>query len=311
MFLRRFSLSVLLSVLCICVVTGELGILVESLTAMANNKTFMPLPDGDYGQNFVTTEGQTFAQKTTFLSVTILQIIRVVMAAVASLFAVVAAIKIVTNREDESSVDEAKRTLLYSILGFAFILLSADLGKFLSLTDGGFLGDKEDITKRVRIFDNQISIIVTFLKYISGTVAVFFMTKSGLRLIASGQNDENVSKDKEQLTLASIGLVLLVMSNNIVNNILYNIKNPFSDPTIDPAQGVQELIGFTNFVISFVSPILVLSIVAGGVMVSASGFSEETADRGKKILKLAVAGVILIYGSFAIVSTVLSGSFNA
>jgi hypothetical protein len=44
-------------------------------------------------------------------------------------------------------------------------------------------------------------------------------------------------------------------------------------------------------------------------MVSASGFSEDSAEKGKKMIKLSIAGIILIYGSFAIVSTIIAGSF--
>lgn len=308
---RRFLLSALLAVLAIGLMNSELLLAGSELTAFANNKTFMKLPDEIYGENFVKTEGRNFGERTTFVSVTLLGLIKVIVGAIASLLAIVSAIKIVTNREDDSAVEGAKNTLLYSIIGFAFILMSTEIGRFLSLTDGGFFGDKADITKRFRIFDTQVGIIVTFMKYICGSIAILYMTRSGLRLIAGAQNEETIGKDKAQLGYSSLGLVLLVMSNNIVNNILYNVKNPFTDPTIDPAQGVAEIIGFTNFVVSFVSPILVLSIVAGGVMVAGSGFSEETAEKGKKILKLAIAGVIMIYGSFAIVSTVLSGSFNA
>jgi len=237
-----------------------------------------------------------------------MSLIKIIIGSVATLFGVLAAIRIIVNRDDDT-LEEAKRTFLYSIIGFAFILMSDEFGKLLSLSDGGLIGDKQDVMRRVRIFDNQIAIIVTFLKYISGSVAVFFMTKSGMRLIAGNQNDDNVSKDKQKLGIASVGLIALVMSNNLISNVLYNIDNPFSDPSIDPGQGVAEIIGFTNFIVSFVSPILILTLVAGGVMVAGSGFSEDANEKGKKIIKLSIAGIFLIYGSFAIVSTIISGSF--
>lgn len=304
-------LSLALVLVALSIINMDLSFIgLEQLSAFANNrKGFMDLPDNIYSNNFVTTEGRDFVQRTGFVTGTIMSMIKLVIGSVATLFAIVAAIKIIVKRDDESVLEEAKRTFLYSIIGFAFILMSDEIGKILSLADGGFFGDKQDVMNRVRIFDNQIAIIITLLKYVSGSVAVFFMTKSGMRLIVGNRNDDNVTKDKQKLAIASFGLIALVMSNNLISNVLYNIDNPFSDPTIDPGQGVSEIIGFTNFIVTFISPILVLTLVAGGVMVAGSGFSEDSNEKGKKIIKLSLAGIGLVYGSFAIVSTIISGSF--
>jgi len=308
---RKNLFSLLLVIVALSVINMDLSFIgLEQLSAFANNrKGFMNLPDDVYSNNFVTTEGRDFVERTGFVSGTIMTLIKMIIGAIATLFAIVAAIKVIVNREDDTALEEAKKTFLYSIMGFTFILMSDELGKILSLSNGGLFGDKQDVINRVRLFDNQIAIIVTLLKYVSGSVAVFFMTKSGMRLIAGNQNDDNVSKDKQKLGLASVGLVALVMSNNLISNVLYNIDNPFSNPTIDPGQGVAEIIGFTNFIVSFISPILILTLVAGGVMVAGSGFSEDANEKGKKIIRLSLAGIGLVYGSFAIVSTIISGSF--
>jgi len=307
---RKNFFSLALIIVALSIINMDLSFMgLSELSAFANNrKGFMDLPDDTYSTNFVTTKGDNFVERTGFLSGTIMSLIKIIIGSIATLFGVLAAIRIIVNRDDDT-LEQAKRTFLYSIIGFAFILMSDEFGKLLSLSDGGLIGDKQDVMRRVRIFDNQIAIIVTFLKYISGSVAVFFMTKSGMRLIAGNQNDDNVSKDKQKLGIASVGLIALVMSNNLISNVLYNIDNPFSDPSIDPGQGVAEIIGFTNFIVSFVSPILILTLVAGGVMVAGSGFSEDANEKGKKIIKLSIAGIFLIYGSFAIVSTIISGSF--
>ena len=308
---RKNLFSLLLVIVALSVINMDLSFIgLEQLSAFANNrKGFMDLPDNVYSNNFVTTEGRDFVERTGFVSGTIMAMIKLVIGSIATLFAIVAAIKVIVNREDDTALEEAKKTFLYSIMGFAFILMSDELGKILSLSEGGLFGDQQAVMNRVRIFDNQIAIIVTLLKYVSGSVAVFFMTKSGMRLIAGNQNDDNISKDKQKLAISSLGLIALVMSNNLISNVLYNIDNPFSDPTIDPGQGVAEIIGFTNFIVSFISPILILTLVAGGVMVAGSGFSEDANEKGKKIIKLSLAGIGLVYGSFAIVSTIISGSF--
>ncbi|MBT6143201.1 hypothetical protein HOH51_01665 [bacterium] len=274
------------------------------------DKPFIPLPDEQYQKNFVVTKGDTSLQKTAFLTTAAGKLMKLILIAIASLMAIISAIQIIVGRgRDENAMADAKKVLLYSVLGIGVIMISSELGRILSLADGGFFGAREEVLARFKIFDLKIQIIITFLKYIVAAVAIFFMTKSGMRLIFKATSEDEVTKDKEKIVLSGVGLIAMLMANNLITNIFYRIDNPFTTPEIDPSQGVLELIGFTNFIVTFVSPILILTLIVGAVMVSASGFSEDSAEKGKKMIKLSIAGIILIYGSFAIVSTIIAGSF--
>ena len=54
---------------------------------------------------------------------------------------------------------------------------------------------------------------------------------------------------------------------------------------------------------------MMLGIVAGGLMYAMAGGDEEKSGKAKKILVNSIIGAIIIYGAFALVSTIISGVF--
>jgi len=53
--------------------------------------------------------------------------------------------------------------------------------------------------------------------------------------------------------------------------------------------------------------LMILGMVGGGLMYAMAGGDEEKAGKAKKILMNSVLGALLIYGAFAIVTTIISG----
>ena len=65
----------------------------------------------------------------------------------------------------------------------------------------------------------------------------------------------------------------------------------------------------TNLIVTFVGPIMVLGIVVGGLLYVTAAGDETRVSMAKNILMNSVIGVIIIYGAFALVSTVITGVF--
>src|SRR5690606_22128987 len=80
---------------------------------------------------------------------------------------------------------------------------------------------------------------------------------------------------------------------------------------LNVAQGISEIVGFTNFLVSILTPVAILVVVGGGIMYASSGGNEETQNKAKRMITLALIGLLIIYGAFAIVSTFISGQFEA
>jgi len=126
-----------------------------------------------------------------------------------------------------------------------------------------------------------------------------------------------MTKEKKTLGLSALGLVLIVFADTIIRKIFYKIDTTAYPgiegvkPAIDPYRGVQEIVGITNFVVTFISPIAVLIFIIGGIMYLTAGDEEEKTTKAKRMMIAAVIGIVIIYGAFALVSTFVSGQIDA
>ncbi|EKD48112.1 MAG: hypothetical protein ACD_65C00121G0003 [uncultured bacterium] len=59
--------------------------------------------------------------------------------------------------------------------------------------------------------------------------------------------------------------------------------------------------------VTFLGPVMILGIVAGGLMYALSGTDEEKATKAKKILINSIIGAVIVYGAFALVSSFITG----
>ncbi len=78
---------------------------------------------------------------------------------------------------------------------------------------------------------------------------------------------------------------------------------------INQSEFVTQVVAVTNIMVSFVGPIMMLGLVIGGFMYVTAGGDEEKSGLAKKILMNSVIGIVIIYGAFALVSTVITGVF--
>jgi len=268
---------------------------------------FIPLNEADYDESFVTAEGDTALAKTQNISVKVIKIARILIGSVAVLLAIISAVQMLSSNEE--SIGNAKKSLLYSIVGLVIIALSADLSRLFDLSNGGLIGSKQEIANRVRLFDGTIRIMITFIKYILGAIATAILIQSGLKLVTSGASEDEVSKEKKRIMSVGAGLVALIFVDTLIRKVLYKIDNPLENPTIDLGQGVKEMVGFVNLIVTFAGPVAILTLVAGGVWYAAAAGEEEAQGKAKKMMITSLIGIILIFGAFGIVSTLIIGKF--
>lgn len=269
----------------------------------------MPLDPNLYDGALVAPEGGSALSKTRNLTTRVVNIVRLLIGSVAVLMAIVSGVQLIVSRANEEAVTNARKALLYSVIGIVMIAISADLAALLDLRNGGLIGSKNEIINRARIFDDAVRVIITFIKYIIGSVAVLMLIVSGLRLVASGNSEETVSQEKKHIFVIVLGLVGLIFVDGIIRRVLFNIDNPTENPSIDLAQGIKEMVGFVNLLVTFVGPIAVLTLVAGGAWYAISMGNDENQEKAKKMIFASLLGIVLIYGAFGIVSTFIIGRF--
>lgn len=219
---------------------------------------------------------------------------------------------------NEEEVTKARRGLVYAIIAFVLISMSEDLGYIFEMgaEKGTILENPQQIIGRIDLFDKQVQIIISFIKYVIGAYATIMAVRAGIGLITSGGNEEEVSKNRKALLYSGGGLLMIFAGQIFIDNVFYKVnKQVYSGitgvhPGVDAKEGVEQIIGITNLIVSIVGPIAVLMLIVGAIMYALAGGEEERMEKAKRLIIAAVVGIVLIFGAFAIVSTVISSQLT-
>jgi len=255
----------------------------------------------------------------------IVQNIKYVLGAIAVLFIMLSGVKLIMAGDNEETVGRQKKAITYGIVGLAVIGFASELAKVFTVAcppgsteclPGGFLSQPASILMSSGIFSRNVQIFITFIKYLIGGIAVTMLIRNGIRLIALQGKEESVTLDKKNIAFTSVGLILIIISSTLIDKVLFLVdttKYPVGGvaPAINPERGMQEIVGITNIAVTFIAPLAVLVLIAGAIMYVTAGGKEEQMAKAKRMITLAIIGIALIYGAFAIISTIISGQFNA
>ena len=270
---------------------------------------FLPIDDDNYTDVFVGTEGDTALEKTKSLTFRLLRVLQYIVAAIVVLLGIVGAVQMISSDGNEENYEKAKKSITFSIVGLAIIALSGEISKILDLSGGGILGGEAEVLKRAQVFDDTVRVLITFVKYVIGAVAVLVLARSGIHMATVGGNEEAVANDKKSIMGVSIGLVALVFIDSLIRKVFFVSDNPFEGPRPDIPQGIREIAGFTNLIVTFAAPIAILTMLGGAVMYAISAGNDETQEKAKKMMIASLIGIIMIYGAFGLVSTFIAGRF--
>lgn len=238
--------------------------------------------------------------------------VKILIAVVAVLMISVLGAKLVLASGEEEDISKAKRGLIYSIIALAIISMSQDLARIFDMEKGSLLESPQEILKRVHLFDKEVEIVMTFIKYIIGSAAVIMVVYSAARLITAGGDEEKVSTHKAGIMYSAGGLILVYIGDIFINKVFYKIdKTVYTgitgvNPTVDVKAGVEEISGIVNFMVTFLAPLSILMLIGGAIMYATAGGEEERMNQAKRIIIATVIAIVIIYGAFAVVSTVIS-----
>jgi hypothetical protein len=289
-----------------------------------------PLPSASqYGNLPAPTQGKSAQYQFQELMWGLIMNVRYIIGAVAIAFCVYSGFRMVTAFGNEEVYGKQRNNLLYAVIGLAVVGMSGEFAKIFAVscpdftaqgqvnytcTQGGFLKDPNSIIRASTIFNNQTKIIITFIKYFIGGVAVLMIVRNGMSMITMGSNEEHMGQDKKNLAYSALGLILIIIADNVISNVFYKLdltRYPSvggAKPGIDSAQGIKEIVGVTNFIVSVVGPLAILMLLAGGIMYMTAAGKEEQMNKAKKLIVMTLVGIIIIYGAFAIVSTFIGGN---
>lgn len=284
----------------------------EAASEEEGPRPFIELPGADKFdlQNFAIDEGQSGTQQAKSLAYRLFFIFRNIIGTIAIFFIVFAGFRLVVAGGNEEELTTQKRNMTWALIGLALLAMAGELAAIFEGAD--IIQGPNVILRKVHIFDSKVQLLVTFIKYILGSIAVIQMALAGVRMITSGDQEEMVTKSRKNILYGAIGLLIVFISNAMVNRVLYRVDTGRYlrggvEPMLSVSQGVKEIVGITNILVTIAAPIAILVLIVGAIMYLTSMGEEDKLTRAKKIMFHALIALVVIYGAFAIVTTVVSG----
>lgn len=231
-----------------------------------------------------------------------IDLFRLIVSTIAFLVVVFASVRLISTANEEEAT-KAKSTLLVGIIGLLVIQLANVMVKRM------FFGEQgeafEDISS-AQIFANesvrQIRGVIGFLEVFVGATAVLVLVIRGFTLIASGGDEEAMTKAKSHVLYAIIGLIAVVLSEVVIRGVVF----PDAGERLpDVKRGVFVIVTLTNYIAGFISILAFLLLFYAGYQYVISGGNEEATEKAKKIIMSSVIALILALGAFALVNTLV------
>ncbi len=293
-------------------VIGIVAYFILTAPTLALASDYLNLPDGINFGGVPEPVGADAVEKSRNMIGRVMAPLRVIMGAVAVALMVLYGFLLVIGGRNEESINTQKKAVLWGIIGLAIISGSASIGEIFDFTQGSFLGDEQSIAARAGLFDSRVMVIVTFLKYTLGSIAIFAIIKSGLIMIMASGSEENVKREQKNLIGGFVAIFMVIISDHLVRNIIFNVTMSESENmavvSINATAGMEEIAAVTNFMVSFIGPIMILGIIGGSVMYVLAASDEEKTQKAQKIIMNSVIGALVIYGAYAVVTAAITGS---
>ncbi len=240
--------------------------------------------------------------------------VKVIVAVLGILFITIMGSRMVFSGDEEDTITKMRRGITYAIIAFVIVSMAEEASKIFDMGEKSIFESPQEILRRVKLFDSTVELVMTFIKYVIGAFATIMAVKSGLKLASAGGDDEQVGQNKKGLLYSASGLVLILIGDIFINKVFYKVdKTVYTNLEgiklgTDPYEGVRQIVGITNFIVSFVGPVSVLMLVIAAVMYMTAGGEDEKMETAKKMLVATIIGMVIIFGAFALVNTFLSGS---
>lgn len=229
-----------------------------------------------------------------------LDIFRLVMSSIAMFYVIITALKLLgTPTEDEAA--SAKRKMLWGVVGLILIQFADTLVKKMFF---GEQGEAFENAATVELFANestrQIRGIIGFVQIFVGAIAVLVLIIRGFSLFIGLGNEEEITKAKQQVIFAAIGLITIGLSNAIILGVIFP-ENGESLPRVEAGRAI--IVSITNFLSGFIALFAFVTLFVAGYRYVVAGGNDEVTEKVKKSFTAAVIALLLAFGAFALVNT--------
>ena len=248
----------------------------------------------------IASEGISIIQTVIFQ---ILDLAKYILGSAAVLMLSILGIRLVLTSSSEETITEAKKHFTYVLIGFVLVMV-ADY--FVVNVLYGVEGEVLQNEESARFFASQGSIqlqgIYSMIEVFVGAIAVLVIIVNGFKMVTSA--GEEIDEQKNAITWAVVGLVLIGLSEVVIKQVIFAEQGS----GIGIPRGIELIILMTNFITGFVAFLSVALVVYAGIQFVISFISEGSNENGKKALLGAIIGILVVAGSYALTTTMISFS---
>lgn len=230
----------------------------------------------------------------------LVRIVRNIVGAVALIMGVIYGLRLVIGRGQEEVITKQKTNFLYALMGFLILIISENVA--------GIFNPERATSEALIDFEasrDQLRDIANYIKWMLGSVIVLFGIISAFRMISAQGKDEEITKQKNNLTWSGIGMLFILLANNIVNAI-YVVRSPRETSAASPDTAIGELTGVIRLILVFIGPVAIAFTIYAGFMYLTALDNEERATKAKRMIVMGIVAITTIYGAYAVVNTITS-----
>ena len=231
-----------------------------------------------------------------------IDLFRYFMSAIAVIIFVVQGISLVFSSEEEAWT-KSKNMMKWSAVGLILIQLATTIVfKMFFGNHGEVLQDPTSAKIYAEESTEILRNILGMAELVMAAVAVLMIVISGIKISASGGEEDAIEKEKKKIGFSIAGLVMIILSEVVVRQVIFP-ENGAKLPSVGNATFI--IIGLVNYVTMFVGFIAFLSLLYAGYMYIMAGGDDDAMGKVKQIFLGSIIGILLSLGSYAIINTML------
>jgi hypothetical protein len=170
-------------------------------------------------------------------------------------------------------------------------------------------------------FSTVQSVLTSLLNSLQGiiiTIAIIFIIIGAILYMTSAGDETRMKTAKGAITAAMIGLAIGIAAPSFLKEIgiILNwdcalITDPEAKAACDSVannpkvlSAAQIALNTLNFLLSIVGVLALIMLVVGGIMYLTAAGSEDQIDKGKKIVKYSIIGIVIALAAMVIVKQI-------
>lgn len=248
-------------------------------------------------QTFSNAGSQTGESLATALVKNLVRIVRYIIGGVALIMGTIYGMSFIFARGKEDVITKQKQNFLWILVGFLILIISENVA---SIFNPEYATSKELINFTTA--NDQLTQIVTYGKWLFGSIFVLLMTISGIKMATARGKEEIITKQKTNLIFSLIGMLVILLASNIVN-VIYVIKSPNEIVAGGPQSVMSEISSIISLILVFLGPLAVAFTIIAGFMYLTSFDNEDRSKKAKQMIIGGITGIVIIYSAYAIINT--------